>query len=469
MPKLAAGQLSKHPTKGYRLTSGKYVGVDGKTRPKVFWLGHDKDRALLDAAKIRWYAWVAAAEGGWNPSLIARMRATDTLSLVRQRYVEAELTRQRLAPHMSAEVVVQLPSATMPPQPPPTTPDAAVPPRIMLHATLDAFVESVAGQANLSRSHKKTVGDSMDALKHYRADCPLADVDYAWLEKLTSDLKARPQSRRKDRASGKYLPIKPYTVRRLLQHARQAVQWVGRQHQSPRFGGWQAPSEWRELFGVELKQLMSKAERDRAADGPEQLTLEDIKRLYHAACRGRPRLHPILLLMGLFTAQGQSELSTVRRDELDLDAATFTHRRNKTSQKGVYWLPPELVTLLREHFREHPHDPEGLAFRTRQGQPLVTSTSDAVQQAWNDWRVRAKIDRPGLGFYSLRRFFGDYATRVGGDAVGDAALAHTAKSVRGKHYSGYRNFEAVRRAGEQLHSSLTAAGLFVPQQSPIKG
>src|SRR5205807_48842 len=115
------------------------------------------------------------------------------------------------------------------------------------------------------------------------------------------------------------------------------------------------------------------------------------------------------LLVGLFAAQGQSELASVRRDEFDLAAATFTHRRNKTGQKGVYWLPPELVKLLRAYFRDHPSGGADVAFRTRDGQPLVTDGSDAVRQAWDDWRRRAKVDRPGLGFYSFRRFFGDYA------------------------------------------------------------
>src|SRR4028119_1065072 len=85
---------------------------------------------------------------------------------------------------------------------------------------------------------------------------------------------------------------------------------------------------------------------------------------------------------------------------------------------------------------------------------------DGGGRGWGEWRVRAKLERRGVGFYSLRRFFGDYATRVGGEAVGDAALAHTAKSVRGKHSSGSRDFDAVRRAGEQLHAALTAAGMF---------
>lgn len=461
MPKLAAGELSKHPSKGYRLTCGTYVAPDGKRRPKVFWLGSDKNKALLDAARIRWYAWVAAAEGGWNPGLIARMKATDTISLVRQRYVEAELTRQRLAPHIAPEVVVHVHPAVTPQQnvAAPLAPPARA---AMLHAALDSFVAAVRQKQTLSRSHRKTISDSITALKHYRQDCPLADLDYAWLEGFTAELRGRPLSRRKDRLTGRYLPIKPYTVRRLLQHLRQALQWISRQHESPRFGGWRAPSEWRELFSVELKQLMNKAERDRAADGPEQLTIDEIRRLYQAASRSRGGLlHPILFLTGLFAGLGQTELSTARRDEFNLDTATFTHRRNKTGQQGVYWLPPELVALLRKYFKEQPEDPStGLAFRTLQGRALVTDASDAVRQAWDDWRDRAKLVRPGLGFYSLRRFFGDYATRNGGDAVGDAALAHTAKSVRGRHYSGYRDFARVWEVSRRLHAELKSAGVF---------
>lgn len=47
MPKLSPGELSKHKTKGCRLTCGWYVGPDRKRRPKIFWLGQQKDRASL--------------------------------------------------------------------------------------------------------------------------------------------------------------------------------------------------------------------------------------------------------------------------------------------------------------------------------------------------------------------------------------------------------------------------------------
>jgi hypothetical protein len=183
--------------------------------------------------------------------------------------------------------------------------------------------------------------------------------------------------------------------------------------------------------------------------------------MYRGACQARNKLHPTLFLLGLFAAQGQRELASLRRDEFDLEAGTLAHRRNKTSQMGVYWLPPELIEQLKIYFKKDRHA-DGLALHTLQGTPLVAANSDSVQQAWLDWRERAGLRASSLGFYCLRRFFGDYATRHGGDAAGDAALAHTAKTVRGRSYSGYRDFDQVKEIGQKLHAELIAAGMFEP-------
>ena len=455
MPKLAVGELSRHPTQGYRLSCGWYL-KDGRKTPKVFWLGKDKDRATIEAQKIRWAAPIAAAMGGWTDEYVRQIRAVDTIAMVQQSFWQAERLRQQLAPSMPPDVIVRLPSSDSPET---ATAAAGSGTSAMLHAALDAYLAAVRQQPG-SCSYKEGIRDSLEAVKHYRPDCPLVHVDYAWLEDLTNHIKKRPLSRNHSRASRQREPIKPHTVKRLLQHTRQAVKWIHRQRSSNQFEGWKAPEDWTDLFTVELSQIMTKIERDKAADGPEQLTINEIKQLYQAACDGNSTLHPILFLLGLFSAQGQSELACIRRNEIDLNSATFTHRRNKTGQKGIYWLPPKLVILLKQYFKKHPASGEDLAFRTRDGEPLVTPKSDAVRQAWDDWRSRAGINRSGFGFYSLRRFFGDYATRRGGNAAGDAALAHTPKSVRGKHYSNYRDFDGIRKIGKQLHAELKAAGMF---------
>lgn len=468
MAKLIPGQLSKHPGKGYRLTSGWYI-KDGKKRPKVFWLGQDENNAHLTANTVRWYQPVVSAAGeGWTAFWVTQLKASNPLEIIRRRFAEAEQTRQLLAPHLAADVVVQPPtqSGNALNDNASTKPDA---PAVSdgLHAAWDAFADAVQSQP-LSYKHKDSIHASIVALKRYQADVPLKQVDYAFLEQLTALIKSRPLSRKKCKAAGKRQPIKPYTVKRLLQHLRQATAWLHRQRESNRFGGWRAPSDWQELFNLQLTRTMTKAERDRAADGPEQIKLDEIANLYRTGIGNncQARMHRAWFLTALFAGLGQMELASIRREEFDLDRATLTHRRNKTGVQGVYWLPPELVTILRKLFEGPRPEDGGLAFCTRKGQPIVTRESDAVRQAFDDWRQRCVDEGKPVGlrvtFYGLRRFFGDYATRIRGESVGDAALAHTAKTVRGRHYSGYRDFQRVREAGEKLHAELKAAGMFEP-------
>jgi integrase len=468
MAKLIHGQLSKHPSKGYRLTSGWYM-KDSKKRPKVFWLGQDENKAHLTANTVRWYQPVVTAAGeGWTAFWVTQLKASNPLEIIRRRFAEAEQTRQMLAPHLAPDVVVQSPttSGNALNDIAPAKPDTAAA-SDRLHGAWDAFAEAVRSQP-LSYKHQDSIQHSIVALKRYQADVPLKQVDYAFLEQLTALIKSRPLSRKKCRATGKKQPIKPYTVKRLLQHLRQATAWLHRQRESNRFGGWRAPSDWQELFNLQLTRIMTKAERDRAADGPEQIQLEEIVNLYRTGIGNNRQagMHRAWFLTALFAGLGQMELATIRRDEFNLDGATLTHRRNKTGVQGVYWLPPELVKMLGKLFKGRRTEEGGLAFRTRKGQPIVTRESDAVRQAFDDWRQRCASERKAVGprvtFYGLRRFFGDYATRIGGESVGDAALAHTAKSVRGKHYSGFRDFEKVREAGQRLHAELKFAGMFKP-------
>ena len=53
MARRSKGELSQHPTKGYRVCVGTREGEDGKLRPAVFWLGHDLETARLKASMYR--------------------------------------------------------------------------------------------------------------------------------------------------------------------------------------------------------------------------------------------------------------------------------------------------------------------------------------------------------------------------------------------------------------------------------
>src|SRR4051812_22226733 len=214
---------------------------------------------MLAAHTIRWYQPVVnAAREGWTAPWVAQLKGTNPLGIIRLRYADAERTRQLLAPHMTPELVVQLPTgASNASKPPARDPAAMATSRgtevvtanggSTLHAAWDAFVDAVQLQP-VSDKHKDSIRHSIVALKHYQADVPLAAVDYGFLEQLTALLKSRPVSRKKRRRESTRERIKPYTVKRLLQHLRQATHWLHRQRESDRFGGWRAPADWQELF-----------------------------------------------------------------------------------------------------------------------------------------------------------------------------------------------------------------------------
>lgn len=439
-------QVTFQRGKGFKKGIGKTLGEDRQERVKIWWLGpNEKDaRELAQFITAVWQDvqtttgakhWTPAGLA-WAQRIIRQLRDSISSSVKL-----AHSTIERHAPARSTP-----------------SPRIAANPTItatMLHAALDQYIKAMKGKA-LSDSYRRRVEETIGDLKRYRRDVPLAGIDRVWLESLTDEIKSRPRGRRKNKASGKREPIKPMTVRTSLQHWRQAFDWLDRASDSNRFGGWEAPKRMNDLFSVDLAKLRTKAERDAAADGPEQIPIDDIVKLYKAIDQDR---HRAWFLCGLFAGQGQTELSVARRDEFDLDAATFTHRRNKTSQRGVYWVPPELVGLLRILFTTS--DKEGLAFRTREGSKLVDGQSDCVRQAWYDWRQRAEVT--GYGFYSLRRFFSHRAALKGGDSLRDAALAHSAKSVGGKHYSNHRDFQAVAEVGRELHAELLAKGMFEPK------
>lgn len=459
MARTAAKGLSHHATKGFRISIGKKA--DGTYRQ--FWLGQGRILAEYHADTLRGQfermksegrdVWTAEDEAAvrWY---VDQFRAMQTA--LRQRHA---LDVQELDQRGQILNAVMIGDPVRTPQAKPPEPTGAKQ-TLNLHAAIDAYVESFNAKA-VSGGHKERTRQLMDDLKHYRADVPLAEIDRVWLQTLTDHIKSRPKARKRK------TPLAPYTVRNMLRAWSRFFDWLDANADSPRFGGWQAPRRWEELFEVKLTKLMNKAERDARADGPKQLTVQQVVRLYRAA---RSEVHRVCILLGVFAALGQREIASLRREEFDLSAGTLTHRRSKTGQLGKFWLPPEAVTMIRRYFRENRADKEGTAFLTADRSKLVTDTSDAVRQAWTDIVNRVnkeggpKIEKGMQGFYHLRKFAADYAMRSGGPVVRDAFLAHAPESVGAKHYSNARDFEAVFAVGKALHRELTAAGMFAKEE-----
>jgi hypothetical protein len=456
MARRAERGISYVDGKGYRFTIGKTKGDDGVERYKTWWLGRD-DRAFARyAAEDLRRCWDYLKGQGvayWRPQdsgLVQRIRGvfSQHSSLLVQKIAAAETEAQ------NAKRQVELYRGGEAAPEPTLAKSRETKPKAMLHDALDAYIRTMKAKP-LSPSYRTRIEETVGDLKHFRKNVLLAEVDRVWLENLTDFIKSRPLSRQKSRQTKKREPLAPGTVKTYLQHWRQAFDWLDSAAESDRFGGWMLPRRASELFQVALNQIRTKAERDRAADGPEQLTAPEIKKLIHAG-NDRQRM---LMLLALFAGMGQTELAVTRRDEFDLDVGLFKHRRNKTSQAGQWWLPAELITLIREYFNDV-ESSDGLAFKTRENRPLVTEESDSVRQWFDDVRDAAKITRAGVSFYAFRRFLGDRAKRKGGTELRDAALAHAGRNVGDKHYSNFRDYAKVEELGRELYLELKAGQVF---------
>lgn len=446
MPTNTAVPVGSH-AKGFNKTIGKTL--DGSK--KRFWLGRDRDEAERKAAHLL-NVWELLQQrdgsaAAWNDeSLALASRGVHIDKLVELSGLITSATASIASDSASLTLVrgearSVVPAATAKPE----TSTAA-----KLYSAIDAYRLTIAaapGSDDYRRRRLETTAD----LKRFRSDVELPAVDRIWLEQLTQQIKARPKSKKTGKA------IAPHTVKTYLQHYRQFFDWLDSASESPRFGGWEAPKKWERLFALEASSIMSKNERDKSADGPEQITIAEIKALYDIA----KEQQRIILLTAIFTAQGQRELSVTRRDEFDLQAQTFRHRRNKTGQLGVYWLPPELVTALAKHFKEHKRVGDDLAFRTSKGRPLVTSNSDSVRQWFDDLRRGTDV-RSCITFYSLRRYFGHRARMIGGSDLQSAALSHAGESVGEKSYSNFRDYGAVAEVGKAIYSEMVRSGIFTP-------
>lgn len=465
MARRAEGGLSKHPTKGYRISLGKKPDGGYKT----VWLGHSRVIAEYHAEALRGRFEGMQQEGrdvwteadldvvNWHVSefkrIVSATREHHQQAAARLaatgRVIAATLVDSEAERAARPQLVSVVPAASAARDPT----DAKV---ATLHGAIDAYVATFQAKA-VSAAHRERTRQLLEDLKYYRPDLPLVEIDRLWLQTLTDFIRSRPKSR------VRRTKLAPLTVRNTLQAWSRFFDWLDANSDSKRFGGWQAPRRVAELFEVRLSALMTKAERDARADGPKHLTAEQVVRLYNAA---KNDLHRICILLGVFAALGQKEIATLRRDEFDLAEGILTHRRSKTGQKGQYFLPPEAVALIKRYFRSVPTRKVGVAFVTADGSPLVTETSDAIRQAWVDIVDRVnkdggpKVARLEQGFYALRKFTADYAMRHGGPVLRDTVLAHAAASVGAKFYSNNRDFQEVLALGRKLTEDLRTLGMF---------
>lgn len=132
-----------------------------------------------------------------------------------------------------------------------------------------------------------------------------------------------------------------------------------------------------------------------------------------------------ILMLGLNCGFGNSDISTLKMCDVDLEGGTVSHPRPKTGVARDFILWPETVEILRAylvHDRGRPRDQHvaGLFFVGRKGNALCWQKltedgklrrSDAVKCRFDRLCKRAGVRRKyGVGFYIIRH---TYATLIG--------------------------------------------------------
>ncbi len=436
--------VGKPHAKGYRYTVGQHA--DGSIAR--FWLGHNQTEAQhrADALLTTWARTITRNGHHWTPEMIKEARdfGEQKVQYLRN-FVGGMRDTAALFDRYAAEQRQRV-ALTMPEAAAPSTIASSAVVTPSLYDGITAYLKMLDTK-RVAPSHRSQSRFILDRMKAVRPDCPLAEVDHRWIDSLVDHFRSRPLGK----TTGK--PLRPETVVTTIRYIRTCFNWLDESG----FGGWVGPRKLNRLFRVRRSDLMTPAEL-REAGTIKQFTVKDLVTLYKAGTAHQKAV----MLTALFCGGTQIELASLTKAEFGLDAGILHHWRNKTKIEGRFWLPPELVTLLRTEFKKHPKSP--LAFYTEEGNPLVTfdgdnRTSDAVQQSWTRQRENAGLPE-ALPFKYLRKFTGDYATRHGGEALGQVALSHAPTSVLAKSYTSARDFDGFNQIQKQMYTELKAAGMF---------
>ncbi|HEV7300566.1 MAG TPA: hypothetical protein VGN72_14470 [Tepidisphaeraceae bacterium] len=447
-------KLSFRGRQGFSKDVGRYRKPDdNKVVGKRFWLGHDQARSTWLASIISEYHQQFVQGDGDGLWTSAHLKAIEFIVDARDHITrrKAERLRGELAGFNQRPPVADIQPLTFSLSPAVVIPMRPAAPAKStqgdsLYGAIDAYLATLNGK-RVSDAHKWRAKQVLDrTLKGIRSDCPLAEINYLWLDRLADHFKARPKTRRGG-------PMRPETVVTTLRYIRTFFAWCD----DVAFGGWEGPRKLVRPFRVRANDLMSPVEL-RAAATIEQFDVGILAKLYQSGSE----FQQMLILAGLFIGATQKELAVLEKQEFDLANGILAHYRNKTQVLGTFWLPPELVTRLRAEFAKHPNAP--LAMYTEDGNPLVWFKNeriacDSVRLMWD--RLRIKAGTPNApSFKFLRKFAGDFAMRYGGQEMGQVALSHARQTVLAKNYSSARDFDAFMAVQQQMYAELKASGMF---------
>lgn len=174
----------------------------------------------------------------------------------------------------------------------------------------------------------------------------------------------------------------------------------------------------------------------------ETFTTEEVREILDACDESESRTKLYILLM-INTGQYQSDIASIRQDEVDWDLGLITRARSKTKARGApvvtHKLWPETFALLKQH-----RAAKGpLVLLDDQGRPVVERwmeggkmlKRDSIDPAWR--RVARKMGRSNqrLGMKHLRKTAASIlATHPQYKYYSENFLGHAPKGVANTHY-----------------------------------
>jgi integrase len=469
MPRLPDGQISKHPTHGYRLTLGKYLR-EGKPTPRLFWLGHDLERAqyLVFTWKKAYMQLRGSGQEYWTEEAITSVRdflafgegmTQDAINRLRQN-IENDRNRITFLQENAVPIAIQGQKAA-----PTRTEQTSDSEEFTLRKAIAQYTQYLQNKVpnQLSRTNCSRQIASLKCIDEVLpGETLISDVGKRQLETLVAYFTARPVREQTGN------PLAADTVLTILKHARMFFDWLDGD-------SWSGPRRWEKVFKIRRNNLMTPAEQRADANGKEVFSLAELKLLYSNA-NERQRLYMLLALNCAFT---QKDLATLALADLQLDAdpAVIDRIRHKTRGAGIrgrWALWPETCELLRKRIRQTPANaatnPQQLAMLTEDGRPLVNdeNDTDSVGLTWRRLlrgiNKNAATIRP-LPFKTLRKTAADLILRLStSESVQQLMLSHSRRSVAARHYSGEHDFAPLVEPLHRLYLHLKEAGVFTAAQ-----
>ena len=411
-------KLSYQKNKGFR----KYIWG------RNFWLGQDRRRALLLAAKILKdeKIWKEHGHKEWPGMALLDIQAFKDV-------LYKGCGDQCLPPGMKAvwdfpamEKAAGLAVTKPEPEGPRPTPPATGQPAeegltgMTVEEALEQFKARARTNSQLASSSRSSMLNRMTALEDsLPMDKDLSQVGYDDLVAVVDYWTSRPCGKE----TGE--PIGIQTILNMVSAARQFFYWLDDS------GKWRAPRRLTRIFSINRRALLTDEERKKAARGVQVFSVDELKALYKAANK-QNRLY---ILLGLNCGFASMEISTLRRWEIDLkaDQPIIVRNRRKTDVHGEWVLWPETAALLKERLKKGPQDQTGenLAIVTRNGRELVRYhggvRTDTVATAWTKLVKKAGVTK--LGFKHLRKTGADMIRKIAGLEVSETYLAHSEKSL----------------------------------------